>query len=99
MPPLVLKVPQASQAALLLQAPQASQAALVLKAALVLQAPQASQAAQFVLPPSNPSVHLHMLEVGKQAHKFLSKGESKGIHITTLSILTQYSRYFLQGKI
>ena len=40
------------------------------------------------------AVHLHTLEVGKQAHKFLSKGEGKGIPITTLSILIQYSRHF-----
>ena len=27
------------------------------------------------------ALHLHMLEVGKQAHKFLSEEEGKGIHI------------------
>jgi len=44
-----------------------------------------------------------MLEVEKQAHKFLSKGEGNGeanaIRITMLSILIQYGTHFLQGKI
>ena len=45
------------------------------------------------------AVHLHKVEVGKQAHQILSKEEGKCIHITMLSILIQYSRHFSWGKI